>query len=145
MGVAFYLESLDYEIYLVPMNLKIAKCSQPIRLWASYDGENSNISNGVWISNKALATLKDSINLMILKRFAQISKSPAFLQSIDCPVEESGNHECESQHRVLLLQLCMNNLGSNSLIAAPESAKIKLLDKHVEETRSSNSSEIQSR
>jgi len=100
LGLTEYIEGLEYYICLVPVSFSSINYWKPKQIWKSYD-------DGSWQLNKAAVSLKDMTINTILKNFASVVKSPDFyLATEDVPNKEQ-----------LLLQMCLNELRNNSIVA----------------------------
>lgn len=119
LGLTEYMEGLEYGICLAPTSLNSINCSEPKKLWKSFDNRISKHENEIdsWQLNKAVVSLKDTTIIAILKFFASVVKYPDFYLD----TEDVLNKE------QLLLQMCLNELRNNSIVAASYSKSMRKL------------------
>jgi len=113
LGLLEFMEAPEYTLQLLPMNIKTLRCVQSTRLWADHDDVK-------WLSNIALATLRDTVNLVVLRKFAQVVETASFLESTNVSADGS-----ESQKN-LLLQMSLDDLRRNSLLSPLQKKTIPL-------------------
>ena len=119
LGITEYMEGLEYGICLAPTSFISINCSEPTKLWKSYDNGIRKHENKIdsWQLNKAVVSLKDTTIIAILKKFASVVKCPDFYLD----TEDVLNKE------QLLLQMCLNELRNNSIVAASYSKSMRKL------------------
>ena len=104
LSLTDYIGGLDYNIFLAPTILDF--CDDPEKLWANYDKEVKK--QEFWKANKALASLKSTATVTILKEFAHVVKSDDF--------HLTNEDEQRNDQKEILLRICLDELRNNSVI-----------------------------
>ena len=102
-----FMGGMGYEIFITPSTT--SSCVDAQKLWTNYERETKKLK--FWDVSKALASLRDIAIITILKEFAYIVKTSDFCLTTG---RDLNGQECQKQK---LLQLCMDNLRNNSIIA----------------------------
>ena len=107
------------------MNSNLINCINSKRFWENLDAGGAQDQEKHWKVNNALVSLKDSAILTILKKFASVVKNPDFYLT----KEDVPNNDTQKQ---LLLQMCLNELRKNSIIAASYHKSITVGTENIE-------------
>lgn len=111
LSVTEYMDGGSYSIKFVNSTLRATQCMSSARLWADYDKETAEPTRKEdWIAFTALASLNDFVIVTMLKEFSEVAKSGAYQQS--AKMNEGLNGKCG------LLQLCLDELRANAMLAA---------------------------
>ncbi|VEU33616.1 unnamed protein product [Pseudo-nitzschia multistriata] len=122
LGVTEYIMGFDYTLCLAPTIHNM--CVEPRKLWEMYDNGMDSDETNCWKVNKAVVCLRDVAICAMLKEFGSVVKRPDFY----LPTEEVLDKESQKQ---ILLQMCLEELPKNSIIAASYQEPIQKLSRQT--------------
>lgn len=105
-----YISGGSYSIRVVNSSLAAIKCVPSKKLWSTHDkGDGEAARKEGWIASASMVSVKDLVNVTMLREFSNVVQSSAFQQSAD--LNEGVDGKCS------LLQMCLDELQTNAILA----------------------------